>query len=63
MNRISAALSDLMKKGYQPVVVCSSSIRPYLSRYIARSVPGVFVISYDEIPDDYTLQIEGVVKL
>ncbi|ABQ46048.1 flagellar biosynthesis protein FlhA [Thermotoga petrophila RKU-1] len=63
MNKISNELGNLMKKGYQPVIVCSARVRPYFSRYVMRTIPGVSVISYDEIPDDYTLQIEGVVKL
>jgi len=63
MNNVSKSLEGLMRKGYQPVVVCSSSLRPYLSRYITRVVPGIHVISYDEIPEEYTLQIEGVVRL
>ena len=63
MESISKELENLMKKGFSPVVVCSSGIRPYLSRFIARFLPNVQVVSYDEIPKDVILQIEGVVRL
>ena len=63
MESISKELENLMKKGFSPVVVCSSGIRPYLSRFIARFLPNVQVVSYDEIPEDVILQIEGVVRL
>ena len=63
MESISKELENLMKKGFSPIVVCSSGIRPYLSRFIARFLPNVQVVSYDEIPEDVILQIEGVVRL
>ena len=63
MESISKELENLMKKGFSPVVVCSSGIRPYLSRFIARFLPNVQIVSYDEIPEDVILQIEGVVRL
>lgn len=52
-----------MKKGFSPVVVCSGAIRPYLSSTVRRFLPNVPVIAYEELPDDVTIQVEGVVKL
>ncbi|HIP92608.1 MAG TPA: EscV/YscV/HrcV family type III secretion system export apparatus protein, partial [Thermotoga sp.] len=63
MESISKELENLMKKGFSPIIVCSSGIRPYLSKFIVRFLPNVQVISYDEIPEDVILQIEGVVRL
>ena len=63
VDKLSKELEEMMKKGYSPVVVTSGSIRPYLSRLIARFVPNVPVIAYEEIPDDVSLQVEGVVRL
>lgn len=63
MESISKELENLMKRGFSPIVVCSSGIRPYLSKFIVRFLPNVQVVSYDEIPEDVILQIEGVVRL
>ncbi len=63
MDKLSKELENLMKKGFTPVVVTSGEIRPYVSRLIMRFIPGVTVISYEEIPDDIPLQVEGVVRL
>ncbi|MCD6450153.1 MAG: flagellar biosynthesis protein FlhA [Thermotogaceae bacterium] len=63
INKLSQELENLMKKGYSPVVVTSGEIRPYLSGLIARFVPNVPVIAYEEVPEDFVLQVEGVVRL
>ncbi len=62
INKLSAELENLMKKGFSPLIVVSGSIRPYLSRMISRFIPNVPVIAYEEIPDDIVLQVEGVVR-
>ncbi len=63
IDKLSAELEGMMKKGFSPVVVTSGALRPYLSRLIYRFIPNVPVIAYEEIPDDISLQIEGVVRL
>lgn len=63
MEKTSKQLESLMKKGFSPVVICSGAIRPYLSSVIRKFLPNVPVIAYEELPDDVTIQVEGVVKL
>ncbi|WP_028843375.1 flagellar biosynthesis protein FlhA [Pseudothermotoga elfii] len=63
MENLSKQLETLMKKGFSPVAVCSGAIRPYLSETIKRFLPNVPVIAYEELPDDVTMQVEGVVRL
>ncbi len=63
VDKLSAELENMMKKGFSPVVVTSGALRPYLSKLIYRFVPNVPVIAYEEIPDDISLQVEGVVRL
>lgn len=63
VERISSELENLMRRGYMPIIVVSGTIRPYMSRMISRFIPGVAVISFEEIPEDVNLSIEGVVRL
>ncbi len=63
IDRISKELEKLMKKGFNPVIIVSGEIRPYMARLISKFVPNVPVIAYEEVPDDVPLQIEGVVRL
>ncbi len=63
MESLSKQLETLMKKGFSPLVVCSGAIRPYLAQLVKRFLPNVPVISYEEVPEDRVLQVEGVVRL
>lgn len=63
IESISNSLENIMKKGYNPVLICSSSLRPLISDLLLKFIPGVYVISYDEIPENVSVQIEGVVRL
>lgn len=63
IEKISQELEKLMRKGYPPVLIVSSSIRPYLAKMVLRFIPGVSVISFEEVPEDISLSIEGVVRI
>jgi len=63
IEKISMELEGLMRKGYIPILVVSGTIRPYISRMVGRFIPGVTIISFEEIPEDINLSIEGVVRL
>ncbi len=63
IEKISMELEGLMRKGYIPILVVSGTIRPYISRMVSRFIPGVTIISFEEIPEDINLSIEGVVRL
>jgi len=63
IEKISQELEKIMRKGYSPVLVVSSSIRPYLAKMILRFIQGISVLSFEEIPEDINLSIEGVVRI
>lgn len=63
IESISNSLEHLMQKGYNPVLICSSVLRPLIADLVLKFIPGIAIISYDEVPETVTMQIEGVVKL
>ncbi|WP_407701735.1 flagellar biosynthesis protein FlhA [Thermosipho ferrireducens] len=63
IESISNSLENLMKKGYSPVLVCSGPLRSSIADMVLKFIPGVIIISYEEIPENVTLRIEGVVRL
>lgn len=63
IERISQELEKLMRKGYQPILIVSGVIRPYVSRVLLRFIPGIVVLAYEEVPEDVSLSVEGVVRL
>jgi len=52
-----AALDQLTMLGYQPLVICSAPIRPYLYRLLRTQYTIVSVISYSELPPETDVDI------
>ncbi len=54
----AAALTEQMEmQGINPVLITPVQLRPMLSRFLRRSIPGLRVIAHTEIPDSKTLRI------
>jgi len=62
-EKISVSMEETMRKGFMPVVVCSGVIRFLLKRAVERALPGLPVLSYEELVDDIPFNVEAVVKL
>ena len=65
-NRIIRNLSKLMEKlaqlGKQPVVIASPVVRLYFKRMTEQSVPGLVVLSYNELEPTTEVRSIGMVK-
>jgi flagellar biosynthesis protein FlhA len=66
-NKIMADLSDKLEKmagmNYQPLVMCSSQIRPHFKKLVDRFIPQVGVLSYEEILPTVEIQSLGAVEI
>jgi flagellar biosynthesis protein FlhA len=66
-NRIMAALSQKLEKmaamNFQPIVMCSSQIRPHFKKLVDRFIPQVSVLSYEEILPTVEIQSLGAVEM
>ncbi|MDN0074597.1 flagellar biosynthesis protein FlhA [Crenobacter sp. SG2303] len=49
------------QQGYNPVLLTPPLLRPLLARFLRRPLPHLRVISHNEIPDNKTIRIIGVV--
>ncbi|OGI09263.1 MAG: hypothetical protein A2Y40_08930 [Candidatus Margulisbacteria bacterium GWF2_35_9] len=49
--------------GYQPIVLCSSSVRPHFKKLVSRSFPNLVVLAYNEILADVEIQAIGIVRM
>ena len=59
-----ATKADVMvRKGRQPVLVCSPDVRRYIKRLVEPSLPNMAVLSYTEIPQNISLHAIGAVTL
>lgn len=57
LRSAGVALDHLTMLGYQPLVICSAPIRPYLYRLLRTQYPIVSVISYSELPPETDVDI------
>jgi flagellar biosynthesis protein FlhA len=56
-------MEQFAAKGQQPVLVCSTQLRPHLRRMLERYVPTLTVLSPNEIPAEVQVQSLGVVSV
>ena len=60
---VSSALSEMEKKGYPPVILCSSRARYPLKEATRKKFPFLAVLSYVEIPSDIRVEPLGEIRL
>jgi flagellar biosynthesis protein FlhA len=51
------------KKGYLPVIICSTDVRRYFKKIIEKDFPKVKVISYDEVDEGYKIKILEIISM
>lgn len=62
-SSLNAEIEKLSNMGYQPVVLTSPAVRLYFRKLVARSTPGLIIVSHAEINPSVEIQILGVVRL
>ncbi|UXY17115.1 flagellar biosynthesis protein FlhA [Chitiniphilus purpureus] len=60
LKQASQLTENLEAQGLNTVLITPAPLRPMLSRFLRRSIPGLRVISHTEIPDNKTIRIVGV---
>ncbi len=63
VNQAGAQIEEALKKGIQPVVLSSQKTRRLVREMLQRSFPSIGVLSYSEIPSDYSLDQIGMVQI
>jgi flagellar biosynthesis protein FlhA len=60
-EQMHVSLQESMQKmemeGQTAVLLVSSYIRPWLSRFVRHSIPGLHVLAYNEIPADRQIKV------
>jgi flagellar biosynthesis protein FlhA len=62
MDDLTVKIEDYKGLGVQPLLVCSAQIRCHFKKLADRFVPGLSVLSYDEIVSSAKIQIVGTVE-
>jgi flagellar biosynthesis protein FlhA len=62
MDDLTVKMEDYKSLGVQPLLVCSAQIRSHFKKLADRFIPGLAVLSYDEIVSSTKIQIVGTVE-
>ncbi len=62
INKITLALEEAIKQGYQPVIVVSYELRSALFKFVDSYISRVPVFSHLEIPSDFRIKVVSVVR-
>jgi flagellar biosynthesis protein FlhA len=63
IEKISKSLENIMMKGYNPILICSKSIRFPLANLVLRFVQNINIIAYEEVPSDLSLNVDEVITI
>ena len=63
LSSLSNQVQRLMELGQQPIVLASPIVRLYFKRLVEQSVPGLVVLSYNELDPAIEVQSVGMVSI
>jgi flagellar biosynthesis protein FlhA len=63
LMRIRAQAERALSMGNQPIVLCSSQLRPYLRRLVEKYMPNLTVLSHTEIAPGIKIKSSGMVSM
>jgi flagellar biosynthesis protein FlhA len=63
MNNLNSVIGNVVRMGYQPIVVCAPIVRIYFKRITERMIPNLIVLSYNELDTSIEVQSVGMVNM
>lgn len=62
-NNVAQQAEQMVQRGYQPIVICSSIVRPHFKKMIDKTIPNLVVLAYTEIVPEIEIRAIGMVEL
>jgi len=64
VNGVANAIAKLGQLQTQPILICAEPlVRPFLKGLVERFIPGVVVLSYEEVPPEVEIRSMGTVEM
>lgn len=63
VKRLNTLVEDVARRGITPVIICAPVLRFYFKKFIDRFIPGVVVLSYNEIESGVDVDVVGMVSV
>ena len=65
LEQLQEALKETAQQqelsGHEGVLLVAASIRPWMAKFARHSVPGIRVLSYNEIPDNRQIKVVSTI--
>jgi len=63
MSSLSGVVDQVAQRGHQPIVLCAPVVRIYFKKLTEKIIPGLVVLSYNELEGRVNVQSLGVVNI
>ncbi|HOF04118.1 MAG TPA: flagellar biosynthesis protein FlhA [Syntrophales bacterium] len=63
MQKIQDIAGEFMKRGLQPIILCSPNVRVHFKKIVDRFFPNITVLAHNEISRDATITSFGMVEI
>lgn len=63
ISAIEVGIEAFSMFNYQPLILCSPMVRPHLKRLTERSIPGLAVMSHNEVSQDVRIESLGPLRM
>ncbi|MDI9571136.1 MAG: flagellar biosynthesis protein FlhA [Pseudomonadota bacterium] len=63
MQKVQDSVGEFMKRGLQPIILCSPNIRVHFKKIVDRFFPNITVLSHNEISRDANITSFGMVEI
>ena len=63
IQQIARNLDKFTAQSLQPIILCSTQIRPHLRKLVDRFIPNLVILSYNDILSNVRIQSLGIVRL
>ncbi|MGE5381131.1 MAG: flagellar biosynthesis protein FlhA [Methylocystaceae bacterium] len=61
VNQLEKQSGDILARGQTPIIVCAPVLRIHFKRLLERFIPGVVVLSYNELESDIQVDVVGMI--
>ncbi|MGE5454717.1 MAG: FHIPEP family type III secretion protein, partial [Methylocystaceae bacterium] len=61
VSQLEKQAGDILARGQTPIIVCAPVLRIHFKRLLERFVPGIVVLSYNELESDIQVDVVGMV--
>lgn len=62
-SNVANLSEQMVQRGYQPIIICSSIVRPHFKKMIDKTIPNLVVLAYTEIISEIEIRAIGMVEL